>query len=78
MAVLIIHTLIKQLGMHGARSRHREKTSESEKKTGRDSGRRISESKRPNDRKRVKKRERRGRGESVLHWVFQRAVIHGQ
>lgn len=59
MAVLIIHTLIKQLGMHGARSRRWERTSESEKKTGRDSGQKISESKRPNDGERVKREERR-------------------
>lgn len=58
-AVLIIHTLIKQLGMHGARSRRGEK---------RDSGRKISESKRPNDGERVKREERRR--ESALHWVF--------
>lgn len=67
-AVLIIHTLIKQLGMHGARSRHREKTSESEKKTGRDSGQKRSASRRPNDRERVKREERRR--ESALHRVF--------
>lgn len=56
MAVLIIHTLIKQLGMRRARSRRREKTSESEKKTGRHSGRRKSASKGPNDGERVKAR----------------------
>lgn len=60
MAVLIIHALIKQLGMRGARSRRGEKTSESEKKTGRDSGEKISENKRPSDGGRVRREERRG------------------
>lgn len=77
MAVLIIHALIKQLGMRGARSRRREKTSESEKKTGRDSGEKISENKRRSDGGRV--REKGGEdGECAAALGFQRAMIHGQ